>query len=131
MNHLDYQTRTENGELKFFATFAEAFAEYKKDPTVMKISWYVKPKDYRWRPKTKGGWSPESEKKLCEMSADYAKEPENSKKVFWVHQSVCPEGIRDILLDETITKHQREIKLNLAALLEILTEEEFVSRYMG
>ncbi len=63
------------------------------------------------------------------MSADYAKEPKNSKKVFWVHQSVCPDSIRDILSDKTITKHQREIKLNLAALLEILTEENFVSRY--
>ena len=137
---MEYQTRNEQGMLNFFDTFDKAYAEYKRDPTVWKISFSVEKENFRWRSKTrKDVWSLESEthlKNLCSVYAqskeDALSSPKGSRdELFWVNQAVFPPKFREIYKDPNLSEDEKERLLNIACLLEIITDREFQERYSG
>jgi len=121
---MEYQIRHENGTLEFFNSFDAAFAAYR--PSVWKISW---DDENRWRPKTKSNlWLPQSEERLCLLSASYAQEPADSKTIYWVRQTVLPPNI-DEIKRMNLTPSKKDIQISLSCIREVLSEKEFVKRF--
>jgi len=122
---MEFQTRNGKGECKLFATFASAFMEYERDPTVWKISF----ENHRFRPKTKADlWAKESEEKLCELCPEYA-ECKDTKTVFWVDQTLTvPDFTIFDVLDRKLTRKEIEHITALACIKECLTQEAFLKR---
>lgn len=127
---MEYQTRNNRGELKYFGTFAEALEETKRDKSVWKLSFNLDDEHYRWRPKTRADqWSPSSERKLCEMSATYDAESKNSKTVYWVNQAMLAPNRENLYKAHSDDPEKLEEALALDCILEICTEKELVARF--
>jgi len=127
---MTYQTRSETTGIKSHNTFTEAFAEYKNDQTVWKISFDC----MRWRPKTRSEkWSVKSEECLCNLSTEYANENDFAK-VYWVWQSIIPEKKVFLTLTKDfnqnlISEEEYENRIDCANIRDVLTEEQFVNNF--
>lgn len=120
MNRTEFQVCTYEGAMKYFDNFKEAYC-YALKVDAMKVSF----NSMRWRPKWPlDVWSAESEAKLETMCSTYDREA-----LFWVHQSTMPDNVDDIMSDTTLSRTERDIQWNLGCLREILTNEEFVTRF--
>ncbi len=120
-----YQTRDLDGSLAFFNSFAEAYAHYKKNSSIWKISW----DNNRWCSKQKCElWAPDSEEKLCKLSQAYAKETPESTAIFWVQQLPLPPNIKEILADNTLSEEEKHTLIRLGCIQAIVTDTEF-SKY--
>ncbi len=125
---MEFQTRNDIGELRFFATFAAAYAHYKADPSVWKISWDDK---NRWRAKHRCDlWLPESEEKLKEISKTYANEPVNADKIFWVQQLILPDNYMEIMSRRDLSPGRKEMLSRLESIKTVLTDDAFTSKFM-
>lgn len=124
---MEYQTRNEMGELRFFATFQRAFEAYRADRTIFKISWHQN----RWTLKTKAeAWVPYLENKLEKISEKYAQEKERDK-AYWVHQSIRPTRMpRSYYTDTSVPDEEQQKAWDLDCIQEILSEEEFTRRFI-
>ncbi len=81
-----YQIRLIDGTIIAQDSFSSAY-ELAIKPNCIKLSVY----DQRWVPKTRASlWSALAEEKLCKLCLDYANEPLNSNKLFWIHQQIMP-----------------------------------------
>jgi hypothetical protein len=127
---MEFQTRSDNplNDIKQHNTLSAAFAEYKSDPEVWKISF----QNMRWRPKTHSNiW--ENEDCLCNLSIEYANE-RDLNKVFWVWQSIIPEKqVYEFIMKECyegrITNEEAERRIDRANIREVLTEEQFKNKF--
>ena len=127
---MEYQTRNNRGELKFFDTFAAALEEAKRDRTVWKLSFSIGDEHYRWRPKTRvDHWSPESERKLCGMSATYNAEPKNSRTMYWVNQAMLAPNREELYKSYSEDPEKLEEAMTLDCILEICTEKDLMARF--
>jgi len=127
---MEFQTRSYNplNGVKQHNTLSEAFAEYKRDPEVWKISF----QDMRWRSKTHHDvW--ENEDCLSNLSIEYANE-RDPNKVFWVWQSCIPEiqvykFIMKECIEGRITNEEAELRIDRANIREVLTEQQFKNKF--
>ena len=133
-----FQTRSDNpyNGIKHHDSLSAAFAEYKRDPKVWKISFDWQSDntviDMRWRPKTRRDvW--ENEDCLCNLSSEYANERDRNK-VFWVWQSGLPDdNVFDAIMNEfkegRITKDELDRRISRANIREVLTEQQFKNKF--
>jgi hypothetical protein len=127
-----FQTRTDEGELRSFDTFSEAFNAWKEDNSIWKISFSDADGTLmRWRPKTKkDAW--ENEDCLENLSKEYANEP-NLEKVYWVWQSACDIKYWEQLIKMQdageITEEESHKLLDRANIKCVMTEVDFVNRF--
>jgi hypothetical protein len=109
------------------------------DPTMWKLSFsnnlaYDDPRhrDYRLVKKTKGEWSTQSEKKLCDMCKQYDGATESDKTVFWVDQLIMYPRQWDSQKwkqENNWTDEELEIHGNLARIRGIYTSTDIFGEY--
>lgn len=129
-NTMEFQTRNNDGKLKFFGTFAEAFAEAKRDKSVWKISFDLNGNSNRWVLKpTSEQWSRKSETKLRSLSEKYATEAKDGKNLYWVHQEILAPDRERILRQFAGGEDRIEEELALNCIIDICTNEEFFGRF--
>ena len=148
INTMEFQTRNQAGYLKFFSSFGEAFAEYLRDPTVWKISFKYNNTHYRWVCKRYYEIADEAQeekfksilniykntfldrdesafKNQFTRPADWA----TNKNVFWINMSVISPNYSAIMSDVTSTDEEKDLKADLDRILEVLPQEDFVTRF--
>ncbi len=105
---MGFQTRNDGSFLKFFDTFAEAYAEYQKDRSIWKISYDYGGESYRWRSKTKMDvWNAKSEQKIEDLFPEYATiDPD---MVIWIDQEVYVQPKPDETDDEQMARCIRRV----------------------
>ena len=124
---MEFQTRTEAGELKFFKTFIDAFNYSQECKDVWKISW---DDQNRWRLKRKcDRWLPQSEEKLCQLSTEYANEPVDSQKFFWVQQHIIAPNHREIQARRDLTPSKKDIIASLECITAVLDASAFLEKF--
>lgn len=124
---MEFQTRSDLGELKFFKTFTEAFDYSQECKDVWKISW---DNQNRWVLKQRyDQWSYQSEKKLCQLSAKYASEPVDSQKFFWVQQYVIAPNYHEIQSRKDLAPSEKDSLAMLECITAVLEASEFRERF--
>ena len=124
---MEFQTRSDLGELKFFKTFTEAFDYSQECKDVWKISWG---NQNRWVLKQKcDQWSSQSEEKLCQLSSKYASEPVDSQKVFWVQQYVIAPNYHKIQARKDLAPSEKDSLAMLECITAVLEASEFRERF--
>ena len=122
----NFQTRSTNGVIDNFANFEAAYQHYSKN-NIRKISWCDV---NRWNCKRKcDRWLPESEAKLCSLSEDYAAEPANSTKIYWVRQSTTSPNAKEIRANKLLTPEKQESVILLGCIDSVLTDTQFYETY--
>lgn len=135
------QTRSETGETNNYDTVAEAYNVWKKDSNeIFKISFEDLTKRLcRWRPKTRGGWNPVSEKRILLLCPEYSavfpysvsardRVERYNKEVFWVHQLVMhPTSLS--FREWKGSSNMSENEYDAEFIVEVLTDEQFRVRY--
>ena len=120
-----FQTRTNYGKIENFDSFNTAYAHYLKNKNIQKIAW---DDNNRWQCKRKCNlWLPESEARLCTLSAEYANEPRNSERVFWIRQLMVSPVEKQPVNKQLTNNH--EITICLGRIETVLTEEQFYEMY--
>ncbi len=125
---MEFQTRDEIGDIRRFATFSEAYAHFAQShPAVWKISW---DDENRWRAKPRyERWLGDSEKRLQELSTDYANTPDNSSEIFWVQQKILPDNYEEIMARQDLSPGSKQMMTRLASIKAVLTDAEFVEKF--
>lgn len=131
-----YQTRDEDGNIKNFNTFEQAYQTW-KNAKISKV-WKISFDGQRWRSTTKhprDQWDEPLEQKLCELS-DVYKNTTDWTKVFWVHQAnhleenvienLCHKLKNQQITEEEYDKAYEEL-YNIHSIKAVMTDEEFVT----
>lgn len=126
---MEFQTRSESGGLKHFKTFIEAFEYSQEYKDIWKISW---DDQNRWRQKRKcDRWLLQSEEKLCQLSTEYANEPVDSQKIFWVQQHVSAPNYFAIQAREDLTPSEKDVIERLECITEVFNTSAFREKFQG
>ena len=134
---LNIQTRSSNGEFRYFATIKSAhkYSLY-DDESVWKISWSIswsKDKngrriDYRFRKKYKDDkWLDSSEDKLNQMNEIYRNC--SDKTLFWVNQKIVDFDLLEQRKDFKI-EEDWDMYYMPQLIIELLSDEEFRTKYI-
>lgn len=144
---MEVQTRSDDHNAKyagteFFPSVKEAYNAWKTSRfgrSIWKISWTGSDgRDFRFRMKKTGTWKPESEEKLRSLSSEYATAAADADagmaggQIFFVNQSVMPlnaEELREKVIFRQISKKEKDREWDLGCIQEVLTEEQFTTKY--
>lgn len=127
----EYQTRNDKGDICHFNTFKEAIDEYKRDPSVFKISFG----NDRWICVTRNeqDFSQPVMETLCNLSQMFSSE-RDMNRVYWVLWLSMPEdNVMELLLqqkkDGQVTRDEFEDLWSCACIKEVVTEACFFNRF--
>jgi len=136
-----FRVESDKSGTTYCNTFKEAFDTSKKEgKNFIQLQFDLhstnesEPIIMRWRCKLKKQlWQSESEKVLCKISEDYAKE-KNPNKIFWIWQSSAPNEpvFSDLIGKKTrneITNEEFDKIYYANCIHDVCTEEVFLKRF--
>lgn len=122
-----FQTRSDNiPSLRNFKTFDEAYAAFKQDNSIYRISF----DGQNWIPKYMSDeeWYKQPEQKLRKLSKSYAEEKSD---LYWIHQTSIPHNYYRQWISRThlINNPMFEGQFQSDCIVEVLSDEEFKKKF--
>jgi hypothetical protein len=114
-----------------FKSIKDAYTAFEQDQNIWKVSWSDEKNRHRWITKTTIDiWGEAAEKKLCELSEEYASASKNnSKTLFWVDQTLLISHVEMKKIKAKYSKDVVGIMMMTKCIRAVLTDKQFQENY--